>query len=132
MELTKYDEKEAGGIMTTDYFEVDPSWNVKKVIQFLRRHKEEVPSVTYVYVTTQGKLVGVISLRELLLASQEEKVKNIMVTNLFTVLPDFSLQQVAHLLTKYNLYSLAVVDDAKQLLGVIMVDDVMREFFPEA
>jgi len=133
MHLIKYGEREAGGLMTTDFFIARPDWTVKKVKKELLKGKEEIKSVSYVYITDErGCYVGVLSLRELLLSKDDTKIRSIMVTNVFSIPPKASIKEIAHNLTKYNLFSIAVTNKNDKLLGVVMIDDIMRELFPEA
>lgn len=133
LELITYKDEEAGGMMTMDYFFASPGESVATVKKRLQDTHDEIPSVLYIYVIDEsGKLVGVLSLRTLALAKNSEKMAELMTTNVFSVRANAGIKEIATYLTKYNLYSVAVVDEEDLLLGIIMVDDVMRELFPEA
>ena len=116
-----------------NYIKTQVQSTVKKVKKELLKGKEEIKSVSYVYITDErGCYVGVLSLRELLLSKDDTKIRSIMVTNVFSIPPKASIKEIAHNLTKYNLFSIAVTNKNDKLLGVVMIDDIMRELFPEA
>jgi magnesium transporter len=119
--------------MTTEVFTARAENTVAEVRAALLRTIDAIPTVTYIYVTdTHNVLRGVLSLRLLAVAPDKQRLDEIMTTNLFTVGPDMGWKDVAAALTKYNLYSIAVVDEGGQLLGIVIIDDVMRQIFPEA
>ncbi len=133
LELIHYDDREAGGLMTTDYIKVHPERTVAHVREKLRVTVDDIPNVSYIYVVDHEKHpVGVLSMRTLAVANDDTIIEDIMTTNLFTVEAHAKIREVASFLTKYNLFSIAVVDNSNRLLGIVMVDDVMRQLFPEA
>ncbi|HNT30169.1 MAG TPA: CBS domain-containing protein, partial [bacterium] len=133
MELLSYEEREAGGLMTNQFFAVRPEASVKDVKHLLIRDKEKIPTITYIYVTDkERKLVGVLSLRTLSISHDRQRMADLMVTNIFSVPPTAGIKEIAATLTKYDLLSISVTDQDQKLLGVVMIDDVMRELFPEA
>jgi Mg/Co/Ni transporter MgtE len=87
--------------------------------------------VYYIYVVDAQQLVGVLSLRELLLAPPGAKLSELMETNLKTVSPEEDELKVAQMLAKYNLVALPVVDEAGRLMGIVTVDDVMDLLLPQ-
>ncbi|OIP98286.1 hypothetical protein AUK40_01780 [Candidatus Wirthbacteria bacterium CG2_30_54_11] len=133
LELITYDAKEAGGLMTTEFFSVRPDWNVREVKNALKGSKDDIPTITYIYVTEEdGTLKGVLSLRRLSTSEDQKKMKEIMSKKPFFVSPTASIKQIAGFLTKYDLFSVAVAREDRKMLGIVMVDDIMRELFPEA
>jgi magnesium transporter len=125
-QLSKWPERSAGSLMTTGYISVTPLMAVPDVIQLIRMKGGDAETIYYVYVLTHGsKLEGVVSLRDLLLADAEQRVAEIMTSNVITVLPETDQEDVAKRLAKYDLSAIPVVDQHGMLLGVITVDDVI-------
>jgi CBS domain-containing protein/sporulation protein YlmC with PRC-barrel domain len=133
--LFKYDEDMAGGVMTTDYVEAEPNWTVADVIDEIRRLSPSMHSILYVYVVDKDdNLVGVVSLRSLILSNPKELIKDLM-----KQLPESSIlhvkqkaDDIIRVMTKYNLYSAAVLDENNKMAGVVTLDDVMRFIAPNA
>jgi len=133
--LISYPDNTAGGLMATELVTARPDWTVKQAIEEVRKMSESMRSVGYVYVTNvDGTLVGVVSLRRLLLASPDDKMEALVkpLTLALTLRPYDKVRKIIKLMTKYNLYNAAVLDKNKKLLGVVTIDDVMREMFPYA
>ena len=125
-QLAKWPEDSAGGLMTTDYVSVTADLTVSDVIERLRAHAKEAETVYYIYVVTEkNRLLGVASLRDLLLASAHELMKDVMTENVVTVDPETDQEEVAKMMAKYDFYALPVLGADRKLLGVITVDDVM-------
>jgi magnesium transporter len=125
-ELARWPEDSAGGLMTTDYVSVGVSLTVADVIERIRVVGERAETVYYVYVvSSSGHLVGVASLRDLLLAAPSEKLANVMTENVFAVGPETDQEEVARTMAKYDFNALPVLSADRRLLGVITVDDVM-------
>ena len=125
-QLAKWPEDSAGGLMTLDYVSVGQDLTVSAVIEKLRAVAEEVETVYYVYVVTEkNRLLGVASLRDLLLATPSALMKEVMTENVVTVLPETDQEEVAKMMAKYDFYALPVLGPDRKLLGVITVDDVM-------
>src|SRR5262249_45356491 len=99
---------------------------VADVIERIRKVGEEAETVYYVYVLAEGKrLLGVVSLRDLLLSVPSAKVADVMTENVFTVTPETDQEEVARSMAKHDFAALPVIDPSRKLLGVITVDDVM-------
>ena len=133
--LISYQDNTAGGLMTLDFFAAQPQWSVAEAIEELRKVSKSMRSIVHVYVTDQnGKFRGAISLRRLLLARPEEKISSLAkeFPVYSTLKPHDKLDKVVKLMTKYNLYTAAVLDREKKLVGVVTIDDVMRLLAPEA
>jgi magnesium transporter len=125
-QLSKWPERSAGSLMTTGYISVTPLMAVADVIQLIRVKGGEAETIYYVYVLTNGKMLeGVVSLRDLLLAEANQRVAEIMTSNVITVLPETDQEDVAKRLAKYDLSAIPVVDQRGLLAGVITVDDVI-------
>lgn len=124
--LMQYPEDSAGGIMSLGFVAIKSHHTVEQAIAYLRRIASEVETVYYVYVRDdQGRLTGVVSLRELVLAPSHVLVKDIAITNVISAHVLMNQVEVAHLFEKYDFLALPVVDDDNHLLGIVTVDDVI-------
>jgi len=124
--LLAYPEASAGGLMTTDFIALDGKYTAKEALTIYRRVAPEVEAAYYVYVTNgHGRLAGAVSLRELVLASPGSSLMDIVTTDLLAVDPHTDQEEVAELLSRYDLVAVPVVDGAQQLIGVVTVDDVI-------
>lgn len=125
-ELSKWPEDSAGGLMTTDYVSVAPGLSVAEVIERIRQVGEDAETVYYVYVLdAKDRLVGVVSLRDLLLAPPSAKLDDVMTENVFAVYPEMDQEEVARTMAKYDFNALPVLSPDRRLLGVITIDDVV-------
>lgn len=132
-ELLEYDVDTAGGLMATEYVDVRKNITANQAIARLRKIAPDAETVYYVYVTNDDEqLVGVISLRELIVAAPDELIENIMRTKVFSVNVRTDQEEVAKLMTKYDFLAVPVVNDNMQLLGIITFDDVMDVIEEEA
>ncbi len=133
-ELSAYDEDVAGGLMTTDYVALQPDVKIWQAIEEVRRlsHEEEVETVYYIYVTYGQKLVGVVSLRDLILSDPGQTLGDIMTENVVTVRATDDQEEVARTIAKYDFSAVPVVDEHGNLLGVVTVDDVVDVVIEEA
>jgi len=123
--LLKYDPDSAGGIMTTDIFSLPHSLTVEQAIENIRS-REAVEMVFYLYLTDEdGRLVGVVSLRQLLLSRPSTVLHNIMNRRVMSVTTDADQTTVALLVDKYRLLAVPVVDADNVLVGMVTVDDVI-------
>ncbi|TAN34057.1 magnesium transporter [Patescibacteria group bacterium] len=132
--VLEYDEDTAGGLMSAEYITAGPDSTVEQVIEEIKRVSDSHRSVYFIYVVDdKGKFLGVASLRRLLVADKLRPLKELMrkKDKIQTVKPYYDVLRVASIMTKYNLMSVAVLEEGK-LLGVVTVDDVMRHFLPKA
>ena len=133
--ILEYDEDTAGGLMTTEYIVARPLDTVERVIGEMKAVSEQHHSIQYVYVAdADGKLQGVVSTRRLLISPRDAIVRSIMKSahRLPTASEHDNLKRVATLMTRYNLFSIAVLDSGKRLIGVVTADDIMRRLIPNA
>lgn len=131
-QLLQYEEDTAGGIMATEVFALNEDMTVKEAIEALQQ-AQDVEMVFYVYVTDEhGHLVGVLSLRQLLVVPPSTKLKNIMTKDVIRVRTDMDQEEVAQLVAKYNILAIPVVDEGNKLMGIITVDDVIDVLRQEA
>jgi CBS domain-containing protein/sporulation protein YlmC with PRC-barrel domain len=132
-ELLSHEEDTAGGLMTNEYIAYLPETSVRKAIDQFKKDAEDVETVYYLYVIDPDeKLIGVISLRELLLANLDTKLSDFMLTKFKKVLPEADEEEVAEIMSKYNLLALPVTDVEGHMLGVVTIDDIMDRILPPA
>ena len=131
-ELLVYPDSSAGGLMIKEYLALEQDRTVDDAIAVIRENASSNESVYYVYVTLQNTLVGVVSLRELILASPSVSLKEIMEDNVITVSPATDQEEVARLLSKYDFLALPVVDQHCTILGLVTIDDVLDVLSEEA
>lgn len=130
-ELLEHEEDTAGGLMTTEHVAFSPSLTAAEAIGRIRDEAKDAETIYYLYVTDpQEHLLGVFSLRELILADPNQRLEQIMHTDVVSVRPETALREVAELQTKYNLLALPVVSGEGEILGIITVDDVLNLILP--
>ena len=113
--------------MTTQFVAMHTSDTVQETTEVLRGLDEDHPTVNYVYVLDEyDKLVGVLSLRTLVLAKDNAPLSDIMFDELITSLPEEPEDEVAADISKYDLMAMPVVDENGQMLGIVTVDDAME------
>lgn len=131
-ELSTYAEGTAGGLMTTDYMWIYPHRTVAATIDKLRELAPETEFIYYLYVLDQSeKLLGVLSLRELLLAKPIDTIHGIMETDVVHVSPDTTAHDVAGTIARYDLLACPVIDENGVMLGIVTVDDAIDAILPE-
>ena len=123
--LLGYKEGTAGGMMTTQYVAVEKDATVRDVTEVLRNLDDDFPTVHYVYVLDDAKkLVGVVSLRTLLLAKDAKTMAEVMYDeNVITVTPDETEDDVSAAIFRYDLPAIPVVDEADHMLGIVTTED---------
>ena len=135
-DLLQYHPETAGGLMSPDFMYLDEELSVGEAIDKVQKRSEEKEMVFYLYITHgEGKLAGVVSLRELLTNPPHRQLKNIMKSNVLSVTTDTDQEEVAHVISQYNILAVPVVDASYNLVGIVTVDDiidVMREEASEA
>ncbi|OLD52282.1 MAG: magnesium transporter [Chloroflexi bacterium] len=130
-ELLTYAEDSAGGIMTTDYVALAGGLTAAQAIDELRVRKPDPQLTYYLYVVDdEGRLEGVISLRDLVVAPPETKLTAAMDPHVLKVEAETPKEEVASLIAKYDLLALPVVDARRKLLGTVTVDDVVELMLP--
>ncbi|MGM0378573.1 MAG: magnesium transporter [Bacillota bacterium] len=131
--LLSYDPEVAGGIMTSDYVYLEENKTKLEAIKYLEKEAPEAETIYYIYIVdNNNKLVGVLSLRELLVAKKETLLKDIMSKNIIHVNVYDDQEEVAHLVSKYDLLAIPVIDDFNKLKGIITVDDIIDVIEDEA
>jgi magnesium transporter len=131
--LLAYRDDTAGGIMTTEFIAAPADLTAEQVISMLRQRAEEAETIFYVYVTDdENRLLGVFSLRELVLAQPEAPVADFMEQRVVVVHLMDPQDKVAQVVAKYNLLAVPVVDDDNRLHGIVTADDALDKIIPTA
>lgn len=132
-ELLEHEERTAGRIMTPNYFALEEEVTVSEAITALQRRSEEFEMIFYLYVVDKrDHLVGVVSLRKLLTTAPSTQLQRVMVTAVISVKVDTDQEEVANLVSEYNLLAIPVVDAEDRLVGIVTVDDVLEVVQEEA
>jgi CBS domain-containing protein len=134
-ELLGYPEDTAGGIMTTEYLAVPVSFTVAQTMEHVRAAAPEVDVINYIYVVADmqsEELLGVVSLRDLIVASPETPIRQLMNDDPVTLRVDDGQEHAARVIAKYNLVAAPVVDDRNRLQGIVTVDDAIDIILPTA
>jgi magnesium transporter len=133
-ELLAYPPESAGGLMTPEYVAISPDLTADEALLTLRRVAEEAETIYYIYVTEPAtqRLLGVLSLRNLVLSRPTTPVRDLMIRDAVKVRADAASEAAARLLDRYHLIALPVVDDAERLLGIITADDAAGVLLEEA
>ena len=132
-ELLKYDEDSAGGLMAKELVKVNENWSVTRCVKEMRAQASEVTRVHSVYVVDNNdKLLGRLSLKDLLVASPKSNIKSIYISKVDFVNVNDSGEHVASIMQKYDLGAIPVVDSDHVLLGRITIDDIVDLIKEEA
>ena len=126
-ELLQYDPETAGGRMSPDFMMLDEELSVGDAIKWVQENSEELEMAFYLYIKhgDDGQLVGVLSLRELLTHKPYRQLKNIMNTNVISVPSETDQEEVAHIVSQYNILAVPVVDAHLKMVGIVTVDDII-------
>ena len=127
IDLLKYDEDTAGGLMGTEMIVVNENWSMPECIKQMRMQAEDMDEIYYVYVVDDHKLRGVLPLKKLITHPSVSKIKHVMETDPVSVKVDTPIDDVTLDFEKYDLVAMPVVDSIGRLLGRITVDDVMDQ-----
>ena len=133
-QILRYPEDSAGSIMTTEYVSLRPNMTVEEAILSIRRQGVDKETIYTCYVTASDRtLLGLVSVKDLLLASDDEmKLKDMMLTNIISVTTHTDQENVARTLSKYNFLALPVVDGENRMVGIVTFDDAMDVLIEEA
>ena len=125
-DLLEYNEDTAGSLMAKELIKVNENWNTIKCLKEMRKQAETIKTVHTIYVVDdQNILLGLMSLRKLLLAEKKTEIKKIINKNIISVQASEKNENVAVLMRKYNLVTMPVVDNFGKLIGRITIDDIM-------
>jgi magnesium transporter len=132
-ELLTYDEDTAGGLMAKELVKVYETWTVAGCLRRIRGQAENVKRVHSVYVVDKkNKLIGRLSLKDLITAKSDQKIADIYISSVDSVYVDEDVEEVAKIMAKYDLEAIPVVDRNKTLLGRITIDDIIDVIKEEA
>lgn len=127
-ELMQYPEHTVGSIMVRDFISFKTTFTVEDTIKELRRIKPDADVIYYLYVTDEmGKLVGVVSLRDLVIAEPNTPLKDIMKQDVIFVKDTDDVNSLIGIISKYSLLAVPVIDAEKRLIGVVIINDIVYE-----
>ena len=132
-DLLRYEDDTAGGIMVPDFIALREDVTAREAIESLQTEHSDVEMAFYLYVVDEyGKLVGVSSLRQLVVVLPETPLREFMITDVFSVQTDMDQEEVARLVARYDILAVPVVDGSNRLVGIVTVDDVIDILRKEA
>jgi len=132
MELLEYPEESAGRVMSTDFIAITENFSVQETIEKLREIAPSTENIFYLYVVDQaGHLVGVLSLRQLIISQPNIQVSEIMEKDVIKINTEATKEEAAKIIFKYNLLALPVTNPNNELEGIITVDDVLGAYAPK-
>jgi magnesium transporter len=132
-DLLHYSDDTAGGIMVPDFIALREDTTAREAIESLQEEHLDVEMPFYLYVVdSNGKLIGVSSLRQLVVVPPTTPLKNFMTTDVFAVKTDMDQEEVAKIVARYDILAVPVVDDTNLLVGIVTVDDVIDIIREEA
>lgn len=132
-ELLKYPEDSAGSVMTTEFVELRENHTVKQALSIIHDNGIDKETVNTCYVTDKGRfLLGYITLRSLVISNPDDKIGDLMKTNIISVTTDVDQETVAQSFGKYDFLAMPVVDGENRLVGIVTVDDVLDVIEEEA
>lgn len=126
LDLLRYDEDSAGGLMAKEFIRANKNWNVVQTIEEIRRQAEKVEKIYSIYVVDNRQhLLGRVSLKKIILASSDTKISDIYEPELISIPTHMEGEEVAEIMRKYDLESVPVVNAKNRLVGRITVDDIL-------
>ncbi len=132
-QILRYPENSAGSIMTTEYVSLRPDMTVEESILRIRRQGVDKETIYTCYVTEGRKLIGIITVKDLLLAEDDEAtIRELMETHLISVTTHTDQEEVARMFSKYDFLALPVVDLENRMVGIVTVDDAIDVLEDEA
>ena len=128
VDLLKYDEDTAGGLMGTEMVTVNENWSMPECLKEMRMQAEKLDEIYYVYVVDdEERLQGVFPLKKMITSPSVSKVKHVMKKDPLSVHVDTPIEEVVQMIEKYDLVAVPVIDSIGRLVGQITVDDIMDE-----
>ena len=125
-EILKYPDNSAGSIMTTEYISLNPNMSASEAIDWIRKNAVDRETVYTCYVTDDRTLVGVVTLKDLIVIKDEKiKIKEIMERNVIAVHTNDDKELIARELSKYDFLAMPVIDNFDRLVGIVTFDDAM-------
>ncbi len=121
-----FEENSAGAIMSADFVKISEDDTALIAMKKIKSQERIAETISYCYVTNErSNLIGLISMKEILIAQDDTIIKDIMETDIITVNVDDDQEEVTEIMSKYDLIALPVVDDNHRILGIITIDDVL-------
>jgi magnesium transporter len=131
--LRRYPAHSVGRLMVRRVPRISPAWSTAETLAHLQRADADLDTVNNLYVVdVAGRLVGVVALRELIMASPDRRIGDLMQRRLIMVTPETDREEAANLISRYNFLALPVVDDDQGLLGIVTVDDLVDVLIQES
>ena len=131
--LLRFGDDTAGGIMVLDFVALREDTTAREAIESFQKEHLDVEMPFYLYVVDEyGKLVGVSSLRQLVVIPPDTPLREFMTTDIFAVKTDMDQEEVAKIVARYDILAVPVVDEANKLVGIVTVDDVIDIIRKEA
>jgi magnesium transporter len=126
LDLLRYEEDSAGGLMAKEFIKANQTWSVIQTIEEIRRQAENVEKLYSIYVVdNKQRLLGRVSLKKIILSSSDTKIADIFEPDLIAVPTHLNQEEVAEMMRKYDLESVPVVNSKNKLVGRITVDDIL-------
>lgn len=126
-ELLSYEEDTAGGLMATEFIAIRDFMTVKETLTYLQTSGVDAETAYYLYVLDENQILrGIISLRELVTATFDTKIEEIMTESVKSIPVDMDQEEVAKFFEKYGFQAMPVVDEKEEMLGVITIDDIIE------
>lgn len=126
-ELLKYPDDSAGSIMTTEFIDLKEEMTIEEALERIRKIGTDSETIYTCYVLNSDRVLqGLINIKDILLASKDKKVKDLMETNIISVTTTEDQEEVAKKFDKYDFYALPVVDNENRLVGIVTVDDAIN------
>jgi CBS domain-containing protein len=130
-ELASHPEHTAGSLMTTDFVELPVGLTAGGALEWIRRERPEQHLLTYLYIVgDDGRLAGVVSLSDLVLAEPGAPIVELMEDDVVEVTPEVDEEEVGRVMTKYDLLAIPVVDEERRPLGIVTLDDALDVVLP--
>jgi CBS domain-containing protein/sporulation protein YlmC with PRC-barrel domain len=130
--LASHPEHTAGSLMTTDFVMLPRKATAGKALDWIRRERPEQHMMTYLYIVDpEERLVGVVSLRDLVVAAPDDQMTAIMEDDLVEVTVDVDEEEVGRIMTRYDLLAIPVVGEDRRLLGIVTLDDALEAVVPD-
>ncbi|MGE5432692.1 MAG: magnesium transporter [Syntrophomonadaceae bacterium] len=131
-ELMEYDEKSVGSLMSTEFVAFRSDASVGQVISTIREQKPEEGTTSYIYITNQkNKLIGKVSLRDIVISDPTVTLKSIMHKDIIFMYDNDEIEELIKIVTKYNLFAIPIVDKEMNLVGNVVINDIMYEILKE-
>ena len=131
--LLHYEEDTAGGIMTTEYISLDIGTSVKEALMLVKNQAPDAETIYVIYVVdTAGQLVGVLSLKDLIVANIDAHVEEVMIRRVVSVNVEEDQERVAQKMKDYDFIAMPVIDYQHHLVGIITIDDILDVVNEEA